>query len=773
MGGAASPSPYTESVQHIQGGWIANPTARAIGLPILKQMASYNTGLMNTAIGANKGDPASLAKFYGLPPNASTSDIVSAIGQANRGTQGVVPGIQQQPIAPTRSAARGGLMSLRGYATGGNVQDLTPAQRQAVAAFNATIAGGGKPTDAQIAQINRIEQTTGRNVSPYTNTGTAAVGAPKLQEAIANAAASGNYPTGAGPSPAASISEKYPDSAAAQTIATSPSQTSIGNAMQNVGGNINTALTDKTYGVQPILDANGKPTGQIEFTDPNFNKAVGSVDQLSQGTGMFGSAVNQMGGIMGGLEAKANYTPQQVAAQQAAASQASAQQGSAQQASSQGYSASNMSAPEAAKVQDYTAAQADVNQMKQPKDVTTEATKEQQMTGPAAVQAKALQNFQMQGPGSWTDPGVSQKYMDPYKQGVIDIAKRQKDVDYQKQMAGINAQAASAGAFGGARQAMERSQASKDYQQQLQDLETQGMSQAYQSGMGQYSAESGLGQQANIQNLQAMLGVQQTGSAQDLQAALANQGMDYNTAMQNLQARMGTQQFNANQNLQGQLANQQAGLTTGQANLGAAQQTSLANQAALNQQQQQYVQNALDAAKTNYGGQLTAAQQNQIAQNAASQFTAAAGNTASLTNAQLGTQASLTNAQLGTQAAMQNASLGTQASLANAQNALQASMANQQAGLTANQQGIGALSNAGQFGMGMGNLGLNTAQLYGNAAQYTTNQGQQYLNNLQQTELNKLQFPNTVGNWTLGSLSGAAGGSQAGNQITTGSQTSK
>ena len=43
--------------------------------------------------------------------------------------------------------------------------------------------------------------------------------------------------------------------------------------------------------------------------------------------------------------------------------------------------------------------------------------------------------------------------------------------DYAKQLNDINAKAASAGAFGGGRQAMERANAAFDYQQQLRKLE--------------------------------------------------------------------------------------------------------------------------------------------------------------------------------------------------------------------------------------------------------------------------------------------------------------
>ena len=708
-------------------------------------------------------------------------------------------------------AAQGGLMSLRGYAAGGGVKDLTPTQRQAVAAFNATITGGGTPTAAQIAQINNIEQATGRNVSPYTNTGTAAVGNAALQESINTAAGSKNYPTSVGTSPNDSITKANPDSTAG-IAAAAATQKNLEGLVAGAGQHI--------YGV--TTDA----AGNITSSNPYLNQVADKISNLGM-PGQIGQATDAYNNAISGLSGMTNYSPQQVAAQQAAASQASAQQGSAQQGSAQQaaasladrgsirdvnaqqaqvdkYNASLMNAPTAAEAKGYDAALAQAAQMTGPKNVSAERMQaaqmagpqnvsaqdlqQYQMQGPQSVSANALQNFQMQGPGSWTDPGVSQKYMNPYQQGVIDIAKRQKDVDYQKQMAGINAQAASAGAFGGAGQAMERSQASKDYQQQLQDLETQGMSQAYQSGMSQYGQESGLSQQSNIQNLQAMLGVQQTGSAQDLQAALANQGMDYNTAVQNLQSKLATQQLGSGQNLQAALANQQAGLTTGQANLsaeqqarannqqvgmqsqvanqgaalttgqanlGAQQQTALSNQAALNTQQQQYVQNALQADMQAYGGQLTAAQQIAVAQNATSQFNSQAQNTAynqyatqqlaaqqmnqgvdaqtalqnaqlatqtanqnaslgtqaSLQNAQLGTQASLTNAQLGTQAAMQNASLGTQASLANAQNALQAGMANQAAGLSANQQNLGAYGMMGNMATGLGNLGATQSQI--------------------------------------------------------------
>ena len=751
MGGAASPSPYTQSVQQIQGGWMANPTARAIGLPILKEQGAYDKSLMDMMVGVNKNDPASLAKFYGLPSGASTADIVGAISNQRQSPTPVDTSIQQQPVplpprnpapTPTKTAARGGVMSLRGYATGGApaVQDLTAAQRQAVAAFNATIAGGGTPTAAQIAQINSIEQTTGRNVSPYTNTGTAAVGNTALQNSIAAAAGSGNYPTGTGTSPAAAISDKYPNSAAANTIATNPTNVAnadaLAKAKQNAGLTAADAYVPKTYGTDVTTDASGKST--MSFTDPNYNKAVGTLDQMSQGTGLYGGALNSVagqGGIMSQLQGMANYSPQQVAAQNAAASQASAQQGSAQQAtaqqaSSQGYNASNMTAPSDIQAQGYTAAQAQGNQMQGPRDVN-------------AVNAQASQ---MAGPQQWSQ-SQAQQYMDPYIQSVVQNQQALANQNYAQQLQQLKGSAVKQGAFGGSREAIAEAQSNLNQGLLLNNIASQGLSNAYQQGLSQFN----------------------TGQGQNLQAGQANLTAAQQVALANQQAGMTSQQLN-----------QQAGLTTGQANLTAAQQTALANQQAQNAQMQQYVQNQLAAATTSYGGKLTAEQQNQIAQNAAAQFTAAAGNTAQLTNAQLGTQtsnanaslgtqASLQNASLGTQAAMQNASLGTQASLANAQNALQASMANQSAGLQANQQGIGALTNAGNMGMGVGNMGFNVAGGYGTAAGYTTGRGDLYNANQYTGAGNIANAPNNAANQVNNSLNTSAGGSKAGSSLSTGS----
>lgn len=142
----------------------------------------------------------------------------------------------------------------------------------------------------------------------------------------------------------------------------------------------------------------------------------------------------------------------------------------------------------------------------------------------------------------------------------------------------------------------------------------------------------------------------------------------------------------------GQFATEQSqGLQAGQANLSAAQQTALANQQAMNSQRSQFVAQALEAAKSNYGGQLTAAQQNQIAQNAASQFNA---------------QSSMQTSQYNTAAInAQRSQYVTQA--------LEAAKNNYGGQLTAEQQNMIAKNAASQFNA---QANMQTSQFNTNAA---------------------------------------------------------
>ena len=228
------------------------------------------------------------------------------------------------------------------------------------------------------------------------------------------------------------------------------------------------------------------------------------------------------------------------------------------------------------------------------RDVAAQQAQVERMQGGPNVEAILSEAARMEGPGSWTDPNVAQKYMSPYMQNVVDIQKREAQRDFGKEMAKLSGQAAGMGAFGGSRAALERAEMRRNQAQKLADIQAMGQQQAYQSGMGQYGAESQLGQAARQSNLQAamqsILANQQAGMTaqqlnqlygqggfqaqaanqaaqnqaynnyvqQQLTAQGMNQGMDWNTASQNAQMQM-----------QAALANQQAGLQANAQNISA------------------------------------------------------------------------------------------------------------------------------------------------------------------------------------------------------------
>jgi hypothetical protein len=128
-----------------------------------------------------------------------------------------------------------------------------------------------------------------------------------------------------------------------------------------------------------------------------------------------------------------------------------------------------------------------------------------------------------------TSPGTYQAYMSPYQQNVTDIQIEglQRQADIARTQRG--AQAARAGAFGGARQAIENAEANRALQSQMDNVRAQGLQQAYQQ------AQANIGQRAQL-GLQGLQGAQQgLGTAlQGGQLGLSGIG----TALQGLQGGM-------------------------------------------------------------------------------------------------------------------------------------------------------------------------------------------------------------------------------------------
>jgi hypothetical protein len=269
-------------------------------------------------------------------------------------------------------------------------------------------------------------------------------------------------------------------------------------------------------------------------------------------------------------------------------------------------------------------------QLGAPETVRSMAVESPEIKAAQAEYAPNLRLFEV-GPAervstqSFAQPGSAASYMSPYMQNVVDIEKREAD-----RQAGIastqrGAKFAQAGAYGGARQAIENAEAARNLAMQKGDIQTRGTQLAYQQAQQQFNAEQAArlqAQQANQaaglsvgqQNLQSALGTQQLATQTGLQTTLANLNTAQQAAVQNAANNLQAQGMTAQQALQAALANQQAGLNVGQLNLGAqmgVQQLGVAQdlQARLaNQQAQMQAQQLAEQSKQyGYGQQLQAA----------------------------------------------------------------------------------------------------------------------------------------------------------------------
>ena len=363
-----------------------------------------------------------------------------------------------------------------------------------------------------------------------------------------------------------------------------------------------------------------------------------------------------------------------------------------------------------------------------------------------ATEAQALSQAYTQGMGQFTN----EQQMAQAAKGANQSAQNAAYLNYVAQK--LAAEQANQGMDYNT--ALQNMQAKLGVQQAQQQADLQASLANQQYGLGGFQSQTqnlASQNQAAAANMAALNQQRSQYVAQALQAAQANQQAGLTTEQQNMIAQNAASQFNAqNQqqisqanaqmSLAAQQANQQADLSTNQLSAQLRQQSSTANQAAINQQRSQYVAQALQAAQTNYGGQLTTAQQNQVAQNAANQF-----------NAQAQNQVSLANQQAGLQAAQAN----QQASLA-------AATQNQQAGLSANQQNISAMGQAGQglfgVGQGIGAYNQNLMQNWGAAGNTLQNLAQNYYNQRQQSAQNIWGGVNTATQPATGTLLGSPWG---------------
>jgi len=82
-------------------------------------------------------------------------------------------------------------------------------------------------------------------------------------------------------------------------------------------------------------------------------------------------------------------------------------------------------------------------------------------------------------PDMFTGESVGQ-YMSPYMQNVVDVQKKQAQLDFDRQQAGRDAAAVQAGAFGGSRQAVGDYLAQEGLSRQMGDIQASGQQQAFE-----------------------------------------------------------------------------------------------------------------------------------------------------------------------------------------------------------------------------------------------------------------------------------------------------
>lgn len=90
---------------------------------------------------------------------------------------------------------------------------------------------------------------------------------------------------------------------------------------------------------------------------------------------------------------------------------------------------------------------------------------------------------------SFTDPGVSQKYMNPYIGNVLDDQTRRMTEAYQQNMRDYGLGAAQRGAFGGSRQGIAEGLMFDKYLQNLGETTNKGLFSAYDAGAKQFNTE--------------------------------------------------------------------------------------------------------------------------------------------------------------------------------------------------------------------------------------------------------------------------------------------
>jgi hypothetical protein len=187
----------------------------------------------------------------------------------------------------------------------------------------------------------------------------------------------------------------------------------------------------------------------------------------------------------------------------------------------------------------------DVSQIYGPQFVAPQSELQQQ----AQQLAGGLGSYQpyLQAAQAATGPDAYKQYMSPYQQDVINTTLGQYDIQAQKGIAPLAAQAIGAGAFGGGREGVQRAeyQTQSDLNRALlqAQLQQQGYGQAQQLAAQQYNQQLGLAGQSQGLAGQQIAGLSALGQQQQAQKQAeleAQKQLEYQKIYQPLQT---AQQF--------------------------------------------------------------------------------------------------------------------------------------------------------------------------------------------------------------------------------------
>ena len=295
-GGGATLPGYENASSTEKSGWLHSPEARKLYMGTKKDPGPVRYALENAKQhakmmqGVEDYDPNAWAKFTGMPEGSSGADISAALKKSlGYGSSAELDKLQ--------AAAHGGVMNLQGFATGKKVV----IDEDQAAFLKQMSKKNGNFTQAEKDRLNRIEQKTGYDVSPFSDAGTR--GAPENPKYAGFASA---------------IQQGWRDYSAQETAKTE-SSASIKKAAEEAGITPADAMIPKTAFFDPSGDAlKGKYAGS---TNPIYREALDIVKGLKSPE-EYDKAGNIYEKAAENLLTKGKYTPEQVKSYKADVSKA-------------------------------------------------------------------------------------------------------------------------------------------------------------------------------------------------------------------------------------------------------------------------------------------------------------------------------------------------------------------------------------------------------------------------------------------------------------------